>query len=66
MCNTIAAKTTSLKTAVYNYLKIPAKPLFYRIFIATHTIKVKKAGVQFLAHPLRDMNVPQQTMGFLL
>jgi len=44
--NIIMVKTTWLHTTVYDYLKIPVKPLFYHIFIVINTIRVKKMGLQ--------------------
>jgi len=47
MFNIITMKTTWLHTIVYDDLKIPVKPLFYRIFIVISTIRVKRMNVHF-------------------
>lgn len=41
------SKTTWLHTAVYDYLKIPVKPMFCHTFIVINNIRVKKTGMQF-------------------
>jgi len=55
----ITIKTTWLHTNVYGYLKISVKPLFYRIVIATNSIRVKRYGCAvFLAHPVFSTRWP--------
>jgi len=48
--NLITLKLLLLHAIVHICLKIPIKPLFYRIFIRINTVRVKKMGVQFFAH----------------